>query len=46
VSFQFLATGVGHDEEGHKKGRVGSPRQWVMGELYHNDQGNELNPMG
>jgi hypothetical protein len=30
----------------HEKGWVGPPRKWGMGEVYQNDQGNELNPMG
>jgi hypothetical protein len=30
----------------HEKGRVGPHIKWVMGEVYHNDHGEELNPMG
>ena len=30
----------------HEKGWVGPHKKWVMGEVYHNDQDNELNPMG
>jgi hypothetical protein len=37
VSFQVLAAGMGHDDEGTQKGRVGPHRKWVMGEVYHND---------
>jgi hypothetical protein len=29
-----------------EKGWVGPHRKWVMGEVYHNDQGDEVNPMG
>jgi hypothetical protein len=28
------------------KGWVGPHKKWVMGEVYHNDQGDEGNPMG
>ena len=44
ASFQVLATGMMMRE--HEKGRVGPHRKWVMGEVYHNNQGDELNPMG
>jgi hypothetical protein len=30
----------------HEKGQVGPHGKWVMGEVYHKDQGDELNPMG
>jgi hypothetical protein len=46
ASFQVLATGMGHDDEGTRKGAVGPHKKWGMGEVYHNDQGDELNPMG
>jgi hypothetical protein len=46
ASFQVLATGVGHDEGDNEKGWVEQHRKWVMGEVYHDDQGNEGNPMG
>jgi hypothetical protein len=29
----------------HEKGWVGPHKKWFMGEVYHNDQGDELNPM-
>jgi hypothetical protein len=38
--------GVGHDERGNQKGRVGPHKKWVMGEGYHDDHGKEGNPMG
>jgi hypothetical protein len=46
VSFQVLATGMGHDDKGTRKWVGGTHRKWVMGEVYHNDQSDELNPMG
>jgi hypothetical protein len=46
VSFQVLATGVGHDEEGTRKGVGGTTQKMGYGEVYLNDQGNDLNPMG
>jgi hypothetical protein len=30
----------------HEKGQVGPHKKWVMGEVYYNNQGNELNPVG
>jgi hypothetical protein len=30
----------------NEKGRVGPHRNWAMGEVYQNDQGDEGNPMG
>jgi hypothetical protein len=30
----------------HEKGWVGPHRKWVMGEVYHKNQGDEVNPMG
>jgi hypothetical protein len=46
VRFQVLAMGMGHDEEATRKGAGGTTQKWVMGEVYHIDQGDELNPMG
>jgi hypothetical protein len=46
VSFQVLATGWAMMTREHEKGRVGPQIKWVMGEVYHNDQGDEWNPMG
>jgi hypothetical protein len=46
VSFQVLAMVWAMMTREHEKGRVGPHRKWVMGEVYHNDQGDELNPMG
>jgi hypothetical protein len=30
----------------NENGRVGPHRKWVMGEVYHDDQGDEGNPKG
>jgi hypothetical protein len=40
VSFQFLATGMGHDDEGTEKGRVGS-KILLKNDRYECDKGKE-----
>ena len=46
-SFQVLATGMGHDDEGTEKGRVGSHRFFFLlkNDRYECDKGEEINPM-
>ena len=44
ASFQVLATGMGHDDEGTKKGRVGS-KILMKNDRYECDKGEEINPM-
>jgi hypothetical protein len=46
VRFQVLAMGMAMMTREHGKGWVGRHRKWVMGEVYHDDQGDKLNPMG
>ena len=42
--FQVLATGMGHDDEGTKKGWVRS-KQLLKNDRYECDKGEEINPM-
>jgi hypothetical protein len=44
VSFQVLAMGMGHDDEGTKKGRAGS-KILLKNDRYECDKGEEINPM-
>jgi hypothetical protein len=44
VSFQVLAVGMGHDDEGTKKGWVGS-KHLLKNDRYECDKGEEKNPM-
>jgi hypothetical protein len=44
VSFQVLATGMGHDDEGTKMGWVGS-KILLKNDMYECDKGEEMNPM-
>ena len=44
VRFQFLAMGMGHDDEGTEKGRVGS-KNLLKNDRYECDKGEEVNPM-
>jgi hypothetical protein len=37
ASFQVLAMGMGHDEEGTRKGAGGTTHKMGNGEVYHND---------
>ena len=42
--FQVLATGMGHEDEGTEKGRVGS-KILLKNYMYECDKGEEMNPM-
>jgi hypothetical protein len=44
VSFQVLAMGMGHEDEGTEKGRVGS-KILPKNDMYECDKGEEMNPM-
>jgi hypothetical protein len=44
VSFQVLAMGMGHDDEGTKKGWVGS-NFFPKNDMYECDKGEEMNRM-
>jgi hypothetical protein len=44
ASFQVLATGMGHDDEGTKMGQVGS-KILLKNDMYECDKGEEMNPM-
>ena len=44
ASFQVLAMGMGHEDEGTEKGRVGS-KILPKNEMYQCDKGKEMNPM-
>ena len=44
ASFQVLATGMGHDDEGTEKGWVGS-KLVLKNDRYECDKGEEINPM-
>jgi hypothetical protein len=44
ASFQVLATGMGHDDEGTEKGRMGS-KIIMKNYRYECDKGEERNPM-
>jgi hypothetical protein len=44
ASFQVLATGMGHDDEGTEKGQVGS-KMFLKNDRYECDKGEERNPM-
>jgi hypothetical protein len=44
ASFQVLATGMGHDDEGTEMGRVGS-KILLKNDMYECDKGEEMNPM-
>jgi hypothetical protein len=44
ASFQVLATGMGHDDEGTEKGWVGS-KILLKNDRYECDKGEERNPM-
>jgi hypothetical protein len=44
ASFQVLATGMGHDDEGTKNGWVG-PKSLLNNDSYECDKGEEINPM-
>jgi hypothetical protein len=44
VSFQVLATGMDHDDEGTEKGQVGS-KHLLKNDRYECDKGEERNPM-
>jgi hypothetical protein len=44
ASFQVLTMGMGHDDEGTKKGRVGS-NILLKNDRYECDKGKEINPM-
>jgi hypothetical protein len=44
ASFQVLATGMGHDDEGTEKGWVGS-KILLKNDRYECDKGEEINPM-
>ena len=44
ASFQVLAMGMGHDDEGTKKGRVGS-KILLKNDMYECDKGKDMNPM-
>ena len=45
VGFQFLATGMGHEDEGIEKGWVGSIFFLLKNDMYEWDKGEEMNPM-
>ena len=44
VSFQVLATGMGHEDKGIEKGWVGS-KNFLKNDMYECDRGEEMNPM-
>ena len=44
ASFQVLAMGMGHDDEGIEKGWVGSIKL-LKNDRYECDKGEEINPM-
>jgi hypothetical protein len=44
ASFQVLATGMGHEDEGTEKGQVGS-KILLKNDMYECDKGEEMNPM-
>jgi hypothetical protein len=44
ASFQVLATGMGHEDGGTEKGRVGS-KILPKNDMYECDKGEEMNPM-
>jgi len=44
ASFQVLATGMGHDDEGTEEERVGS-NILLKNDRYECDKGEEMNPM-
>jgi hypothetical protein len=44
ASFQVLATGMGHEDEGTEKGRVGS-KFLLKSDMYEFDKGEEMNSM-
>jgi hypothetical protein len=44
ASFQVLAMGMGHDDEGTEKGQVGS-KILLKNDRYECDKGEEINPM-
>jgi hypothetical protein len=44
VSFQVLAMGMGHEDEGTEKGWVGS-KILPKNDMYECDKGEEMNPM-
>jgi hypothetical protein len=44
ASFQVLATGMGHDDEGTEKRQVGS-KILLKNDRYECDKGEEINPM-
>jgi hypothetical protein len=44
ASFQVLAMGMGHDDEGTEKGRVGSNILLKI-DRYECDKGEDINPM-
>ena len=43
-NFQFLAMGMGHEDEGTEKGWVGSI-VFLKNDMYECDKGEEMNPM-
>ena len=43
-SFQVLAMGMGHDDEGTEMGRAGS-KILLKNDMYECDKGEEMNPM-
>jgi hypothetical protein len=44
MSFQVLAMGMSHDDEGTKEGQVGS-KGLLKNDRYECDKGEEMNPM-
>jgi len=44
ASFQVLATGMGHDDEGTEEGWVGL-KNLLKNDRYECDKGEEINPM-